>query len=584
MEPETTPETPDSSHGDAASNSVSPVDSTKDDHASGSAASDDDINDGSPSGSAKAKSEYARDARERERFMAWLGLDDDEAIELYRRMRMSRIPSEHALLGATAEVRLTRMKEALEARLRSLPRFTYPEFRSRLQIGQRVKITSDLFNIVSEDADELAKMALLSGEMITRMIDKIDEQMALHLEIVDRLEAVRRLEEKAIASPPVWALEMARMIEGLGFDRLSIRSKGKHIVDDIRQVLERHGSPSEDTAEMFDRIAERLVHSIDGAPADDDLKADAPAIIDDDAVFPMDSVIPREFAPDLPSPSPRPAVNNVPSGRMVKAFFAGEVRAKTASEPRPDEPRSGGFAMIDGLHGELRFEGIYSQFEPGEASPLDAAWMARIEERVGFGMTEVMRRDGILPDAAWFRYEVPYGDYALVQMRGTSSVLPRLRDASALADPGSARISGMLPPYVSMQRYGEMLGASERDLRSLAEWDAPGTGYEHLRPAVLDGNYGDPVQAYEVMKRAVVMHLSSVLGPDEAGRISPLAHDHMARFWLFLVVGRMRSSQLEQLWPDGFFHGVEGHDVGLGNDGHLRLLRMNKGSIDASIS
>ena len=142
----------------------------------------------------------------------------------------------------------------------------------------------------------------------------------------------------------------------------------------------------------------------------------------------------------------------------------------------------------------------------------------------------------------------------------------------------------MLPPYVSMQRYGEMLGASERDLRSLAEWDAPGTGYEHLRPAVLYGNYGDPVQAYEVMKRAVVMHLSSVLGPDEAGRISPLAHDHMARFWLFLTVGRMRSSQLEQLWPDGFFHGVEGHDVGLGNDGHLRLLRMHKGSIDASIS
>lgn len=583
MEPDNTPETPDSSHRDAASNSASPVDSTRDDHALSSAASDDDIDDGSHSGSAKAKSEYARDARERERFLAWLGLDDDEAIELYHRMRMSRIPSEHALLGATAEERITRMKKALETRLRSLPRFAYPEFRSRLQIGRRVKITSDIFNVVPEDADELAKMALLSGEMITRMLDKIDEQMALHLEIVDRLEAVRRLEEKAIASPPTWTLEMARMIEGLGFDRLSIRSKGKHIVDDIRQVLERHGSPSEDTAKMFDRVAERLVHSIDGALDDDDLKADTPAIIDDDAVFPMEAVIPREFAPDLPSPSLRPTVNNVPPGRMVEAFFALEVGAKTASEPSPDEPRSGGFAMVDGLHSEFRFEGIYSQFERGEASPLDAAWMARIEERVGFGMTEVMLRDGIFPDAAWFRYEVPHGDYALLQMRGASSVLPRLRDASALADTGSGMISGMLPPYVSMQRYGEMLGASERDLRSLAEWDALGTGYEHLRPAVLDGNHGDPVQAYEVMKRAVDIHLSNVLGAGESARISPLAHDHMARFWLFLVVGRMRCSQLEQLWPDGFFHGVEGHDVGLGNHGHLRLLRMNKGSIDASI-
>lgn len=583
MEPETTPETPDSMHGDAASNSASPVNSTKDDHASGSVASGDDIDDGSLSGSAKAKSEYARDARERERFMAWLGLDDDEAIELYHRMRMSRIPSEHALLGATAEERLTRMKETLEARLRSLPRFTYPEFRSRLQIGQRVKITSDLFDVVSNDADELAKMALLSGEMITRMIDKIDEQMALHLEIVDRLEAVRRLEEKAIASPPAWALEIARMIESLGFDRLSIRSKGRRIVDDIRQVLERHGSPSEDTAEIFDRIAERLVHSIDGGPDDDDLKAATSAIFDDDAVFPMDSVIPREFWPVVQSSSPTPAGSDVPSGRVVEAFFAGEVKAKTASEPRPDEPRFGGFAGIEGLPNEHRFEALYSQFERGEASPLDASRKARIEERDGFGMTEVMLRDGVLPDAAWLRYEAVYGDYVLVQMRGASSVLPRLRDASALADTGSGRISGMLPPYASMAQYGEMVGASATELRSLAEWDAPGRGYEHLRPAILNGNRGDPMQAHEVMKRAVVMHLSSVLGSDEAGRISPMAHDHMARFWLFLVVGRMRCTQLEQLWPDGFFHGVEGHDVGLGNEGHLRLLRMNKGSIDASI-
>lgn len=427
------------------------------------------------------------------------------------------------------------------------------------------------------------RMALLSGKMITRMIDKIDEQMALHLEIVDRLEAVRRLEERAIASPPVWALDIARMIESLGFDRLSIRSKGKHIVEDIRLVLVRHGSPSEDTAEMFDRIAERLVHSIDGASDDDDLKADTPAIIDDDAVFPMDSVIPREFGPDVQSSSPTLAGSDVPSGRVVEAFFAGKVGAKTASEPRPDEPRSGGFAMIDGLHGEYRFEGIYSQFERGEASPLDSSWMARIEEREGFGMTEVMLRDGVLPDAAWLRYEVAYGEYVMVQIRSASSVLPRLTNALALATIDSGMISGMLPPYASMAQYGEMVGVSGTELRSLEAWDAPGTGPAHSRPAVLDGSHGSPVQAYEVMKRAVGIHLSNVLGADASARISPLAHDHMARFWLFLVVGRMRCTQLEQLWPDGFFHGVEGHDVGLGNEGHLRLLRMNKGSIDALI-
>ena len=206
---------------------------------------------------------------------------------------------------------------------------------------------------------------------------------------------------------------------------------------------------------------------------------------------------------------------------------------------------------------------MFSQFERGEQSPLDASRKARMEEREGFQLSSVKVVDGVLPDAAWTRYEVLYGDYALVQMKGASSVLPRLRDAANLADPSSGLVSGMFPPFASMARFGEMVGVSDRELKSLAAWDAPGAGSGHMQPSVMDGGRGDPVQAYEVMKRAVAMHLSSVLGADEAGRIAPVTLDHMARFWLFLTVGRMRAEQLELMWPGGFFHGVEGHDLSL---------------------
>jgi hypothetical protein len=93
---------------------------------------------------------------------------------------------------------------------------------------------------------------------------------------------------------------------------------------------------------MFGRLAERLAHSIDGAPDDDNFKAETPDIIDDDAVFPMEAATPPDFGPDVPSPSSGTMVSCAPSERMVEAFFAVEVGAKTATVPRPDEPRSGG--------------------------------------------------------------------------------------------------------------------------------------------------------------------------------------------------------------------------------------------------
>lgn len=591
MADENTPETPETPQAPKASDSPATPESLSGEQASDSAGPGARVD---ADDTAKSKSAYSMEARERARFLAWLGLDDEERIALYHRMRLAQAPLGNALRGDTAEDRIRRLRQEVEARLRSLPRFAYPEFRKRNQLRQSVKVTSDVFRDVGEDADELTQMLGLSGEIIAGLVEKLDEHMALHEQLSVRLDAVRALEDKAISSLLPRSLYIARMIESLGFDRHAMRSKGKQIVSDIEEVLMRHGGPVDGAEGTFARLSDMLAHSIDGSPDDDDLPVEDQTDIDDTAAFPLDAAIPVPFDGELPSDSVS-AIPNVapqtlldtpspaPVGRTTEAFFAGSIGAKTASEPSADDIRSGGFAMIEGIENEHRFEGMFSQFERGEQSPLDASRKARMEEREGFQLSSVKVVDGVLPDAAWTRYEVLYGDYALVQMKGASSVLPRLRDAAKLADPSSGLVSGMFPPFASMARFGEMVGVSDRELKSLAAWDAPGAGSGHMQPSVMDGGRGDPVQAYEVMKRAVAMHLSSVLGADEAGRIAPVTLDHMARFWLFLTVGRMRAEQLELMWPGGFFHGVEGHDVGLGNDGYMRLVRLAGGSIDASI-
>ena len=540
---------------------------------------------------AKSKSAYSMEARERARFLAWLGLDDEETIALYHRMRLAQAPLGNALRGDTAEDRIRRLRQEVEARLRSLPRFAYPEFRKRNQLRQTVKVTSDVFRDVGEDADELTQMLGLSGEIIAGLVEKLDEHMALHEQLSVRLDAVRTLEEKAINSLLPRSLYIARMIESLGFDRHAMRSKGKLIVSDIEEVLMRHGGPVEGAEGTFARLSDRLAHSIDGEPDDDDFSVEDQTDLGDAAAFPLDAAIPVPFDGEVPSDGVSAIPNvvgdgpaKVPASRSVKAFFPYSIGSKTASDTTADDIRSGGFAMIDGIENDDRFAGLYSQFERGEASPLDASRKARIEEREGFQLATVKVVDGVLPDAAWMRYEVLHGDYALVQMKGTSSVLPRLRDAVSLADPSSGLVSGMFPPFASMAKFGEMVGVSDRELKALAAWDAPGMAGGHMQPSVLDGGRGDPAQAYEVMKRAVAIHLSSVLGADEAGRIAPVTIDHVARFWLFLTVGRMRAEQVELMWPDGFFHGVEGHDVGVGNDGYMRLILLRGGSIDASLA
>ena len=556
--------------------------------------------------SLKARGAYEQRQRERRNFLASVGITDPDLVDLFGKMEQVDFDATYVFLTSDEVEQETRLDELLGRRLNAVPSYAFTNLRARRRIGTRVSGASRLKADLDADLESIEKSLVLSADIIGRLEEMLAVRRVRHDRLIQHYGFLREKHREAQQAVPPWGAAYMRSLESTGKSRDMLRAKAASIwggfVDVIRTELGDGAVESPAFVRELERfvkevegLPEDAVQSIDGAPDDDDLVVEDHTDIDDTAAFPLDAAIPVPFddkvpfdsvsaipnvVPQTPLETPSPA----PSGRTVGAFFAGSIGAKTSSDTTADDVRSGGFAMIEGLENEDRFEGVFSQFERGEASPLDASRKARMEEREAFQLSSVKVVDGVLPDAAWMRYEVPYGDYALVQMKGASSVLPRLRDAVNLTDPSAGLVSGMLPPFASMARFGEMVGASDKELKLLAAWDAPGIGEGHMRPSVMDGGRGDPVQAYEVMKRAVAMHLSSVAGAEEAGRITPVTIDHMARFWLFLTVRRMRPSQLELMWPGGFFHGVEGHDVGVGNNGYMRLLRRRSGSIDASIA
>ena len=552
--------------------------------------------------SLRARGAYEQRQRERRNFLASVGITDPDLVDLFGKMEQVDFDATYVFLTSDEVEQETRLDELLGRRLNAIPSYAFTNMRARRRIGTRVSGASRVKADLDADLESIEKSLVLSADIVGRLEEMLAVRRVRHDRLVQHYGFLREKHREAQQAVPSWGAAYIRSLEATGKSRDVLRAKAASIwggfVDVVRAELgdDAVASPAfvrelERFAKEVEGLPDGVAHSIDGAPDDDDFSVEDQTDIDDAAAFPLDAAIPAPFDGEVPSDS----VSSIPNvgaetpppaltGRTAETFFAGSIGANTSSENTVDDIRSGGFAMIEGLENEDRFEGLFSQFERGEQSPLDASRKARMEEREGFQLSSVNVVDGVLPDAAWTRYEVPYGDYALVQMKGTSSVLPRLRDAANLADPSAGLASGMFPPFASMARFGEMVGVTDKELKSLAAWDAPGMADGHMQPSVRDGGRGDPAQAYEVMKRAVAIHLSSVLGADKAGRIAPVTIDHLARFWLFLTVGRMRASQLELMWPGGFFHAVEGHDVGVGNDGYMRLTRRLSGSIDASIA
>ena len=145
----------------------------------------------------------------------------------------------------------------------------------------------------------------------------------------------------------------------------------------------------------------------------------------------------------------------------------------------------------------------------------------------------------------WYRFEVPFGPYALVHM-------PRkFPDYVPVSDE-------MFPPFMDLERYGVAAGFSPVDMRAL-KIAATGRG------------------AMDVAVRAVRSVLIMNYGKDD---------EDLVRFWLFLLLGRQFMSRIDVLFPHGFFHGVWAPDpaareIGLG---FFRIVRvLDDGNLSAQM-
>lgn len=135
----------------------------------------------------------------------------------------------------------------------------------------------------------------------------------------------------------------------------------------------------------------------------------------------------------------------------------------------------------------------------------------------------------------WHRFEVPFGNYALVHM-------PR-----KLNDFGPVR-DELFPPYIDLQQYGTNAGYSLAEMRALK--------FANSGRGLMDA-------AARVIRSSVIMHY----GED---------NEDLVRFWLFLLLGRQFMDRIDILFPHGYFHGVIGPDAAArdGGTGFFRIVRI----------
>lgn len=232
--------------------------------------------------------------------------------------------------------------------------------------------------------------------------------------------------------------------------------------------------------------------------------------------------VPRETTPEATH------VTLIPSYDELQKLVAGwgilvppgdHARAEKPGRVENDGPFDG---IIFAAHSQIKSIPMWAR----KAHISDVPW-------------ELSRRD-------WFKFEVPRGPYALVQLPHS---LP-LYDA---------RSTSAFPPFSTLHLYGVQADFSEREIRELKE--------------VAEGN--GPT---EIAIRAVREGVISAFRSDD---------EDLVRFWLFLLIGRHFMDRIDELFPEGYFHGVVAPDSGAmaeGGEGSFAIVRIaNDGNLGKSL-
>ena len=516
----------------------------------------------------KSSSERSKIKREREAFLTMLGLDPKELMSDFARLCGMGLDPAFALTGIDPLDRVRRMEIWVSERRKVMPRAGSAPLLKDNTKGQ-VSIGSERAEDAFNDVEEVTRLIFLSRTIASKLELMAADQRAFEGDLMDRLVVLQAREDKVEGSLPSWIIEIARLIEATGLQAASFRGVRRQMVEEVIQVLARVASELPDdvnkttqTDGLFDRVASR---TLDRAEADDAISEASAGVVDgqpaplasgnDDDDDKVQSV--KQDAVLLAPAFDEKALNILPIGDPAQraqghGMIAGIENASDAYA---------GFAsqyvgtLMTSMRHKEEMSDVYIRFDERISLPAE-----------GFSVG----LDGEIDALNWAKFEVPAGPYKLVQMKGQSSFLPRYTE------------HGMLPPVASLEDAGNLLGMNgEPGVQlSLQAWGPGGSGPAHTRAHVLDGSRGDPAQAYEICRKLVAMQR---VRWKDAEHVSELAMDSIARWWLFLLAGRMRPGQIDLLWPNGFFHGVEGHDPFLRDKGHFRLVRIDGGRIGSGL-
>ncbi|QGY79299.1 hypothetical protein [Sphingorhabdus lacus] len=557
----------------------------------------------------KHPSERVSLMRERILFLESLGFDPEKTLNDFTVLRQMRPDPTYALLGSIPAERIRRMETWLDKRRPSVPKVVASGLLKSHDLPT-VTIHSARFRAALNDSEKLTRMVMLCDEIIARLVAKRSEQLA-HQEKIEctkeakkpgesdtgpydraqigreliwnidnliaeyrsdramllgRLSRARSEEERLFGAVPGWSLDIARTLESAGFDASSNRSVRRKVVQEIMEILERYAGPiPELRAKMdnpkgsFSLMNQVLEDRMTAEEIEAEDKIDEVAPVADDQPIPQDlGEVDNEIAgnPDPAQPS-----------HLAPAFDNNGLSLLEISEPAQ---RADGHGRINGVeNARAAYAGFASQFDEaitinvaGKSDPI----FARLDKRVAF----LEQRSHNLYEGDpmnWAKFEVPAGPYMLLQVEGKSSLLPRYT-------------GGLFPSVANLEEADELLRTNGMPTAHTSPQDWGPTGKRPLlRPHVLDSTIGDPTKAYEVCRRLVNLDRWQW---SDAHEPSALAEESIVRWWLFLLAGRMRPGQIDLLWPDGFFHGVEGHDPVLKDNGHYRLVRSDGGSISSA--
>lgn len=431
----------------------------------------------------KARGAYEQRQRERRSFLSGLGIEDPVLFDLFGKMEQLDFDMSYVFQVADMAEQESRLSSIVERRLNGTPSYAFTNFRSRRRLGSRVSGASQLKEDLDCDLETLERTLVLSSEIMARLEAMLADRRVRHEQLARHYGVLREKHRTAQEALPSWGAAFIRSLEGTGLPRDALRSKAGVIWAGFVDVVRAQLGDEAVTTPAFQRELTRFVDIVDGGASD---RAGIAAPLDRDraGADASTSASPGNGmgagtgawqggngAASGASPLPAGSVSGTAADPFaglgsaeVRSFTAASTKSWMTEHQPPGAPRVAGHSRVEGLPADQagrEYMGYFSQFDPDEplaASAGEASGIVRRMERREMIDPLALKpgEDGALPDLAWQRFEVPLGGYILLQITAMSPVLPRFR-------PGV-----MLPPFVALRRYGELVGGSDRELKDLA--------------------------------------------------------------------------------------------------------------------